>query len=115
MSLQAKAMITTLLLLAALGLAPAAEAQMAPAAPAARSPAVGGGMMGMTRGMNQGGTAREQGTSPGLSGSAAPSASDCQRMMQNGGVSAEMQQSCRAAMASPPSRGSSSPTGQGGH
>jgi hypothetical protein len=112
MSLQLKAMITTLLLSAALGLAPAAEAQMA--APAARSPALGGGMMGMTGGMNPGSAMREPGHAPAMSGGSMPSAADCQRMTQAGGMSAEMQQSCRAAMAAPPSGGSAA-TGQSAH
>jgi hypothetical protein len=107
-------MITTLLLMAALGLAPAAEAQMATPAPAARSPALGGGMMGMTGGMNPGSTMREQGPGSHMSGGSTPSAADCQRMMQSGTASAEMQQRCRAAMASPSSGGSSS-IGQGAH
>jgi hypothetical protein len=114
MSFQSQGMITTLLLLAALAMAPAAEAQMAAPAPAARSPALGGGMMGMTGGMNPGSTMREQGHAPAMSGGTMPSASDCQRMTQAGGASPEMQERCRAAIAAPPSGGSAA-TGQSGH
>jgi len=116
MSFQSQGMITTLLLLAALVMAPTAEAQMAAPAPAARSPALGGGMMGMTGGMNPGSTMREQGQghAPAMSGGTMPSASDCQRMTQAGGASPEMQERCRAAMAAPPSGGSAA-TGQSGH
>jgi hypothetical protein len=105
------------LLLAAYAVAPGAWAQMAAPAPspAVRSPAVGGGMMSMSRGMNPGSTMREQGAAPHLSGGSEPNAAECQRLMAGGAADAASQpmlQHCRAMMpSSPPAPGTA--TGQG--